>query len=135
MFVYVPLEELTMSGDELALRLGALASPQRLRILAALAHGRRYVSELAREVGLSRPLVHAHLAKLAAAGLVTSELELSQEGHAIRYVKATDFELTLTPAAIAEAVATMTIPDRAPGRTGRRTSEPDTTQLEKLEQT
>jgi DNA-binding transcriptional ArsR family regulator len=116
-----------MTGDELALRLGALASPQRLRILAALAPGRRYVSELAREVGLSRPLVHAHLAKLAAAGLVASELELSQEGHAIRYVRATDFELTLTPAAIAEAVATMTTPDRGPRR---RAGRPDATDLE-----
>ena len=119
-----------MTGDELALRLGALASPQRLRILAALARGRRYVSELAREVGLSRPLVHAHLVKLAAAGLVTSELELSPEGHAIRYVRATDFELVLTPAAIAEAVATMTIPERGPGTARRRASQPDATELE-----
>ena len=45
--------------------LTALASPQRLRIVAALkAGGRNYVSQLAREVGISRPLLHLHLQKL-----------------------------------------------------------------------
>lgn len=96
-----------MQGDELVRLLAALASPQRLRILAALVDGRRYVTELAKQVGLSRPLVHAHLAKLAAAGLVTSELELADEGHGIRYVQVSPFVLHLTPALIAEAVATL----------------------------
>ena len=96
-----------MQGDELVRLLTALASPQRLRILAALVGGRRYVTELAKQVGLSRPLVHAHLAKLAAAGLVTSELELAEEGHGIRYVQVSPFVLHLTPELIAEAVATL----------------------------
>ncbi|GAA1037866.1 winged helix-turn-helix domain-containing protein [Virgisporangium ochraceum] len=96
-----------MQGDELVRLLTALASPQRLRILAALVEGRKYVTELARQVGLSRPLVHAHLTKLAAAGLVTSELELAEEGHGIRYVQVSPFALHLTPELIAEAVATM----------------------------
>lgn len=95
------------TGDELVRLLAALASPQRLRILAVLAGGRRYVSELAREVGLSRPLVHAHLGRLAAAGLVASHLELSDEGHAMRYVEVTPFSLRLTPEAIAAAVRTL----------------------------
>lgn len=101
-----------MEGDELVRVLNALASPQRLRMLAVLADGRRYVTELARQVGLSRPLVHAHLSKLAAAGLVTSETELSDEGHAIRYVTVTPFSLSLTPEVIAAAVATLTAPDQ-----------------------
>ena len=96
-----------MNGDELVRLLSALASPQRLRILAALVDGRRYVTELARQVGLSRPLVHAHLTKLAAAGLVTSELELAEEGHGIRYVKVSPFAVHLTPELIADAVRTM----------------------------
>ncbi len=96
-----------LSGDRLLRLLAALASPQRLRILAVLADGRRYVSDLARTVGLSRPLVHAHLAKLATAGLVTSSLELAEEGHAIRYVQVTDFSLRLSPAVIASAVRTL----------------------------
>jgi len=103
----MPNETLSPTGDELVRVLAALASPQRLRILAALAGGRLYVSELARKVGLSRPLVHAHLGRLAAAGLVTSELELAEEGHAIRYVDASAFALLLTPESIAAAVATL----------------------------
>ena len=58
------------------LMLAALANPHRLRIVAALtADGRNYVSQLAREVGISRPLLHLHLQKLEEAGLVTSKLE------------------------------------------------------------
>lgn len=113
-------DTLNLSGDELARLLAALASPQRLRILAVLANGRRYISDLAREVGLSRPLVHAHLGKLAAAGLVTSDLELSEDGHAIRYVQVKPFALTLTPAYIADAVRTLTKPDRRPAQKEER---------------
>lgn len=101
-------ETLNPSGDDLVRLLAALASPQRLRILAALAEGRRYVTELARQVGLSRPLVHAHLGRLAAAGLVTSHLELSGEGHAMRYVEVTPFALYLTPESIAAAARSLT---------------------------
>jgi len=110
-------QELTLSGDELARLLATLANPQRLRIVAALVGRRRYVSELAREVGLSRPLVHAHLRKLAAAGLVESHLELSEEGQAMRYVQVRPFSLGLTPELIATAVQTLTIPDRHAGST------------------
>ncbi len=51
-----------------------------MRIVAELKSGRNYVSELARVVGLSRPLLQMHLTKLEAAGLVTSRLELSSDG-------------------------------------------------------
>jgi ArsR family transcriptional regulator len=63
----------------------ALASAHRLRIVAELASGRNYVSQMARVVGLSRPLVQMHLAKLEAAGIVASRLELSAEGKAMRF--------------------------------------------------
>jgi DNA-binding transcriptional ArsR family regulator len=89
--------------------LAALASPHRLRIVAALsANGRNYVSQLAREVGISRPLLHLHLQKLEEAGLVTSQLELSNDGKALNYFTVTPFAVTLTPAAIVAAVATLT---------------------------
>jgi len=56
---------LAISGDRLLATLAALANPHRLRIVAALsANGRNYVSRLAREVGISRPLLHLHLHKL-----------------------------------------------------------------------
>lgn len=90
--------------------LSALANPHRLRIIAALsAGGRNYVSQLAREVGISRPLLHLHLQKLEEAGLVTSQLELSHDGKALNYFDVSKFVLELTPAAIAEAAQTLTI--------------------------
>jgi DNA-binding transcriptional ArsR family regulator len=103
--------ELTLpsSGDQLLAVVSALASPHRLRIVAALkSDGRNYVSQLAREVGMSRPLLHLHLQKLEEAGLVTSKLELSDDGKALNYFEVVDFEFELTPSAIAKAVKTLT---------------------------
>jgi ArsR family transcriptional regulator len=92
------------TGDQLARILAALANPHRLRIVAALAKGRVHVSQLARDVGLSRPLVHMHLQRLEAAGLITGTLELSEDGKAMKYYEVTPFTLTLTPERIAEFV-------------------------------
>jgi DNA-binding transcriptional ArsR family regulator len=100
---------LSISGDQLLAMLTALASPPRLRIVAALkADGRNYVSQLAREVGISRPLLHLHLQKLEEAGLVTSKLELSGDGKALNYFEVTDFVFELTPSAIVEAARSLT---------------------------
>lgn len=82
----------------------ALGNPHRLRILASLNTGRNYVSELARQLELSRPLLYLHLEKLEAAGLVTGALELSQDGKAMKYYELTDFDLRLNAATIATAV-------------------------------
>ena len=91
--------------------LAALSSPHRLRIVAALqAGGRNYVSQLARELGISRPLLHLHLQKLEEAGLVTSQLELSADGKALNYFDVADFLLELSPAAIAQAATSLTNP-------------------------
>jgi len=98
-------------GDQLLARLAALASPHRLRIVAALAAGgRNYVSQLARDLGISRPLLHLHLQKLEEAGLVTSRLELSQDGKALNFFEVADFLIELSPAAIAQAAASLTNP-------------------------
>lgn len=100
---------LNSDGDQLLAVLAALANPQRLRILAALqSGGRNYVSQLAREIGISRPLLHLHLQKLQGAGLVSSQLELSQDGKALNYFEVNSFNLALTPAAIADAVKSLT---------------------------
>ena len=96
-------------GDQLLAVLAALANPHRLRIIAALASGgRNYVSQLARELGISRPLLHLHLQKLEGAGLVTSQMELSQDGKALNYFEVSSFNVELTPAAIAEAAKSLT---------------------------
>ena len=100
---------MSIGGDQLLAVFAALASPQRMRILAALkADGRNYVSQLAREVGISRPLLHLHLQKLEEAGLVTSKLELSGDGKALNYFEVADFDFELTPAAIVKAAKSLT---------------------------
>src|ERR1041385_174090 len=87
----------------------ALANPHRLRIVAVLYEGgRTYVSQLAREIGISRPLLHLHLTKLEEAGLVTSKLELSSDGKALNFFEVADFAVELTPKAIADAAKTLT---------------------------
>ncbi|MGH2549583.1 MAG: ArsR/SmtB family transcription factor, partial [Thermomicrobiales bacterium] len=55
-----------LTGDDVLKVLAALANPHRLRVIAALAGGRNYVSQLARELGMSRPLLHLHLQRLEA---------------------------------------------------------------------
>lgn len=97
------------SGDRLLAVLSALASAQRLRIVAALkTDGRNYVSQLAREVAISRPLLHLHLQKLEEAGLVTSKLELSGDGKALNYFEVADFTFELSPSAIVKAAKSLT---------------------------
>ena len=101
-------KRIILSGDKLLAVLAALDNPHRLRIVAALSSGgRNYVSQLARDLGISRPLLHLHLQKLEGAGLVSSQLELSQDGKALNYFEVNSFNLALTPALIAEAVRTL----------------------------
>src|SRR5437660_2171401 len=103
------------AGDQLLTMLSALDNPHRLRIIAALTSGgRNYVSQLAREIGISRPLLHLHLQKLEDAGLVTSRLELSSDGKALNYFEVRNFSLELTPAAIAKAADSLTDPPTNP---------------------
>ena len=98
-----------LSGDQLLTALAALANPLRLRIIAALhSNGRNYVSQLAREIGISRPLLHLHLQRLEEAGLVISKLELSQDSKALNYFDVAAFAFELTPARVAAAVTTLT---------------------------
>jgi len=102
-----------ISGDQLLALLAALGSAQRLRIVAALVPHRQYVSQLAREIGISRPLLHMHLQRLEAVGLVTSSLELSSDGKAMKYFEIAPFALQLTPQLIADAARTLA-PDGDP---------------------
>ena len=103
------------TGDELVEMLAALSNPLRLRIVATLAGGRDYVSHLAREIGVSRPLLHMHLQRLEAVGLITGSLELSVDGKAMKYYEVTDFALQITPAAVAQAAKTLTNRDPEKG--------------------
>ncbi len=89
--------------------LEALANPHRLRIIALLTGRRIHVSQLAREVMISRPLLYMHLKRLEKAGLVTSKLELSEDGKAMNYYEVKPFALYLNPESITEAVKTLTL--------------------------
>lgn len=102
------MDMVARSGDDLLEALSALANPHRLRIVAELCGGRNYVSQLAREVGLSRPLLYMHLKKLEDAGLVSGSLELSEDGKAMKFYSVTEFDLRLTPEGIAAVAGSLT---------------------------
>ena len=101
----------SLEGDELLGTLAALANPIRLRILAQLADGRDYVSNLAREIGVSRPLLHMHLQRLEKVGLVVGSLELSEDGKALKFYEVSHFDVHLTAATVAAAAKTLTTTD------------------------
>ncbi|WP_405113277.1 GNAT family N-acetyltransferase [Micromonospora sp. NBC_01405] len=102
------MEAATVNGDEFVEVLATLSNPHRLRVVAALSQQRNYVSRLARELGISRALLQVHLRKLEAVGLVESQLELSEDGKAMKFYEVLDFAVALTPETIAEAVQTLT---------------------------
>ena len=102
-----------IDGDDMLKILAALANPHRLRVIAALVGGRNYVSQLARELGMSRPLLHLHLQRLEAAGLVVGKLELSADGKAMKYFEVAPFSIELTPESISEAAKSLDDEDAA----------------------
>lgn len=108
--------DLHLSGDQMLRIFAALANPHRLRILACLwADGRNYISQLARDVGISRPLLHLHLQKLEDAGLVRSQLELSDDGKALNYFEAIPFKLLVHPHLIEQATKSLTAENKTKG--------------------
>ncbi|GHB72997.1 transcriptional regulator [Streptomyces viridiviolaceus] len=98
-----------LTGDELTKVLAALSNPHRLRVIAAVAKERNYVSRLARELRISRALLQVHLRKLESAGLVSSTLEVSEDGKAMKYYEVVPFALNLTPGSVIALAETITI--------------------------
>jgi predicted transcriptional regulator len=96
-----------MTGDALLKVLATLANPHRIRVVAALAGERNYVSQLARDLGISRALLQVHLRKLEAAGLVSASVEVSEDGKAMKFYEVAPFALNLTPEAIRTAARTL----------------------------
>jgi DNA-binding transcriptional ArsR family regulator len=95
----------TMTSEELLAILAAIGHPLRLRIIAELAGGRVHVSELARRLGMSRPLLYMHLDRLEKAALVTGSLELSEDGKAMKYFELAPFEVHVTASTVVRALA------------------------------
>jgi DNA-binding transcriptional ArsR family regulator len=85
----------SLNSEELLALLAALGHPQRLRVIEALAENRAHVSGLARQLGVSRPLLYMHLERLEKAGLVLGELELSGDGKAMKYFELAPFDIHL----------------------------------------
>jgi ArsR family transcriptional regulator len=87
-----------VEDEELAAKLKALGHISRLQILTALTEGEKYLSSIAKEVGISRALAKVHLKKLRDAGLVeTRTVLLEDEARALRYYKLVDFHIELSP--------------------------------------
>ena len=84
-----------MNSQELSSTLAAIASPQRMRIIALLSDEPLHVSELARRVGMSRALLYMHLTKLEEAGFIAGHLELSDDGKALKFFEVVPFTLTI----------------------------------------
>lgn len=107
-------------GDQLLAILSALANPHRLRIIAALSEGPIHVSQLARDVHISRPLLYLHLKKLEAAGLVAGHLEISNDGKAMKFFDVVVADLLITPELISLAVQTLSASDNTQPEGGTR---------------
>ncbi len=94
-----------MDKRALAEMLNALGNEHSLTILAILAEGECYVSELAKEVGISRPLLYLHLKKLENVGFVESEIRHFEEPpYTKKFYKAKNFELMLSLNRIKEII-------------------------------
>lgn len=98
-----------MNGDELVRVLATLSNPHRIRVIAALSKERNYVSRLARELGLSRALLQVHLRKLEAAGLVKAQIEVSEDGKAMKFYEVMPFSVALTPDTLMAAAHTLSV--------------------------
>ena len=86
-----------MDAARLAQMLSALGSEPRLRIIASLETDSTHVSELARRLGMSRPLLYQHLNRLEAAGLNESGLEQLGESRVRKHYWVAPFQLEVTP--------------------------------------
>jgi len=94
-----------VTDETLSERLTAIASTQRMRILAAVSAESTHVSELARRLQMSRALLYMHLQRLEEAGFITGHFELSDDGKALKVFEAVPFTLTLDLETVVAAVA------------------------------
>ena len=100
------------NGDEFLLFLEALSNPHRLRIISILSKGRQYVSQLARELSISRPLLYLHLQKLEEAKIVTSDMELLESGKAAKYYTLNPFDVRINEQLIADLISTLSFKNK-----------------------
>lgn len=80
----------------------SLSHPIRLKIMGLLFENRYHVSELARMMNISRPLLYMHLQKLESAGLIKGIHEISHDGKAMKYYEVQNFKYVITPTQLFE---------------------------------
>ena len=98
-----------MDTDELAALLNTLGNKHSLAILAELADGEQYVSELAEKIGISRPLLYLHLKKLENVGLAEGEIRhFDEPPYTKKYYRANDFHIDMTLEQIKDIVKSNT---------------------------
>lgn len=97
------------SGDELLAVFEALAHPLRLKIIEQLTRQQQYVSQLARDVGISRPLLYLHLKKLEEANLIQGHSEILESGKAAKYYTLQPFDFDLNARLIAQLAPSLTL--------------------------
>lgn len=94
-----------MHIDELAALLNTLGNKHSLAILAELADGEQYVSELAAKIGISRPLLYLHLKKLEKVDIVVGEIRhFDEPPYTKKYYRAKEFYLEISLKTIKELV-------------------------------
>ena len=77
-----------MKDSDLSEFFSALSHPIRIRIIAILSKGEKFVSELAKELNISRPLLYLHLNKLEKAGIVETYVKnFPEPPYVKRFVK------------------------------------------------
>lgn len=101
-----------ITGDELVKILEALSNPYRLKIIAILKEEKKYVSQLARELGISRALLYLHIQKLEDAKLITGYHEISNDGKAMKYYEVNSFCIKLNEDLIAKSISSLSIKTR-----------------------
>jgi predicted transcriptional regulator len=112
-----------LTGEKLLRIFEALANPHRLHIISLLTNERNYVSELARKVNMSRPLLYMHLQRLEKADMVTSKLELSDDGKAKKYYELKPFSLNINAEVIAEIMSSTNMEVLLDKKKGRKKEE------------
>lgn len=91
----------------------ALSNPIRIKILGTLLDNRLNVSELARILNISRPLLYLHLKKLEAARFIKGHAEVSDTGKAMKYYTVSDFSFDITSELITKLSKTIEVEQRA----------------------
>ena len=101
-----------LNGNDLIKLLAALSNPFRLKIIAILHQEKQYVSQLARELGISRPLLYLHLQKLEEVELIKGHHEISETGKAMKYYELNSFNIALNEQIIADLAENLSIKKR-----------------------